>query len=80
MIIECSNCREDSQISNTECFNEVLIFNSLKYRGGHSSVNKNEDFILEFSVDEESGKRLFYGLKKMEDIFSQMRTLLKKLN
>ena len=27
-------------------------------------MNKNGDFILEFSVDEESGKRLFYGLKK----------------
>ncbi len=63
-IIECSNCREDSQISNTQCFKDVLIFNSLKFRGGHSSVNKNQDFILEFSVDQESGIREFYGLKE----------------
>ena len=39
-----------------------MIFNNKNWRAGHSALNKDGDFILEFSRDSEKGDRLFYGL------------------
>ena len=57
-----SNCKEDPKLSNENCFNDLLIFNNMNYRAGHSALSKAGVFILEFSRDAESGARIFYGL------------------
>lgn len=62
--VEATSCSKNDKISNKECFNDVLIFNDIKWRAGHSAQNKNGLFILEFSNDGETGDRLFYGLKR----------------
>ena len=56
-------CKEGQYLSNTDCFTDVLIFNNMKCRAGHSALNKDGLFILEFSNDGETGDRVFYGLK-----------------
>ena len=61
--IRSATCKDNKAINNKDCFNDVLIFDSMNWRAGHSAVNQNGDFILEFSRDQESGARLFYGLK-----------------
>ena len=62
-IINSLSCSKNDLFSNSNCFNDILAFNDAKYRAGHSSTNKDGVFIIEFSVDSESGNRLFYGLK-----------------
>ena len=66
-IINCANakCPNDTLITDTNCFNNLIIFNSSKYRAGHFVTTKNGDLIIEFSVDDSTHKnaRLFYGLK-----------------
>ena len=61
--IKCQNCPKDITIEDTECFNNVTIFNVQNkfYRAGHFALNKNGDMIIEYSYDK---YRLFYGLKK----------------
>ena len=62
-LINSKTCTEEKKLSNTDCFNSVLIFNNKDWRAGHSALNKDGVFILEFSPDSENGDRLFYGLK-----------------
>ena len=57
------SCNKNDAISNKACFNDVLIFNNMKCRAGHSALNKDGLFILEFSNDGETGTRVFYGLE-----------------
>ena len=58
-----SSCKDDPNISNKDCFNDVIKFDNMKCRAGHSALNKDGAFILQFSNDSETGTRVFYGLK-----------------
>ena len=68
--INCEDieCKKNISLLNTNCFNNILLFNEKKYRSGHFATNKKGDLILEFSEDNGSNSinnaRLFYGLKK----------------
>ena len=62
-IAKTETCRQNAALSNKDCFNDVLVFDNMQCRAGHSAVNKNGVFILEFSNDGETGTRVFYGLK-----------------
>ena len=55
-------CKNNSVITNTNCFNELKFFNGKNYRSGHFAMNKKGDLIIEFS-EENTRRRLFYGLK-----------------
>ena len=70
------------------CFNDVIIFSHERFRAGHATSFQNGDIIFEFSIDEILQKypkdligatRLFYGLKKMEDIISLESLFLNNL-
>ena len=62
-VISLKTCKDEKKISNIDCFTSVVIFNDKEWRAGHSSLDKDGLFILEFSPDSENGARLFYGLK-----------------
>ena len=50
------NCQDScfpSIISNTNCFNNILIFNDKNYKAENFSTNKNGDILIEFSEDNE---------------------------
>ena len=59
-IIHCNFCKENNAISNTDCFNNIIIFDDKKYRAGHHAINKDGDIIIEYSAQ---ASRLFFGLK-----------------
>ena len=61
-----TGCIENVAITDTSCFNDVLVFNSKYYRAGHFVTYKNGDMIVEFSNDggNSDGARIFYGLTK----------------
>ena len=63
----CEACPENTSIKDKTCFNDVLLFNSKKYRAGHFVTYKNKDMIVEFSDDgahpTDGFSRIFYGLK-----------------
>ena len=69
-IIYCSDsCPKGVSIDTKTCFNDVLKFDSSKYRAGHFVTYKSKDMIVEFSDDDMSDqsygyKRIFYGLKE----------------
>ena len=42
----CESCKSNNTIANTECFNNLLIFNDKKYRSGGFAKNKNGDFVI----------------------------------
>ena len=68
----CSeSCPSQVSIGTNTCFNDVLKFDSKKYRAGHFVTYKNGDMIVEFSDDDENDSqenygysRIFYGLKE----------------
>ena len=68
----CSDtCPSQVSIGTNTCFNDVLKFDSKKYRAGHFVTYKNGDMIVEFSDDDENDSqenygysRIFYGLKE----------------
>ncbi len=74
-----SSCSKNDKISNTNCFNDVIVFKDSKWRAGHSALNKDGVFIMEFSVDDESGDRLFYGLKPNGRYYFSNDTATKKV-
>ena len=59
-------CKADIiNLTDTSCFNNLLILDNKKWRAGHASTNKKGDIFVEFSIDETSNNdRLIYGLKK----------------
>jgi len=63
LILTLTACSKNDAISNKACFNDVLIFDNMQCRSGHSALNKDGLFILEFSNDGETGNRVFYGLE-----------------
>ena len=64
-LIFCRECKNIQDLTNTDCFNDVIKFDHDTWRAGHASTNKKGDMIIEFSLNPgDSKKRLFYGLKK----------------
>ena len=63
LIRTATSCNKNDAISNKACFNDILIFDNMRCRAGHSALNKDGLFILEFSNDGETGTRVFYGLE-----------------
>ena len=63
--IRTETCKDNRNLSNKDCFNDVITFKleGKKLRAGHSALNKDGIFIMEFSVDSNEGDRIFYGLK-----------------
>ena len=61
--IKCNSCNSNKQISNSDCFNDIIQFDQDKYRAGHACVTKEGDLLIEYSIDDDSSIRLFYGLK-----------------
>ncbi len=67
--LNCLHCTlSNNRITNTDCFNNLKIFqfDNKHYRAGHFAINEQGDLIIEYS-DKES--RLFYGLKKNGELF-----------
>ena len=64
--IYCDNCKISNSLINTECFNNILIFNKKTYRAGSFATNKNGDIIIEYST---AASRLFFGLKQNGDYY-----------
>ena len=62
---------------DTNCFNEILFFNTKNYRAGHFAINNKGDMVVEYS-DEHS--RLFYGLKNNGRNFFETENNLKEIN
>ena len=61
----CGNCNNIQNLLNTNCYNDLIIFNDSNWRAGHACTNNKNVTIVEFSLNEgESDKRLFYGLKE----------------
>ena len=58
-----NTCKSNAKVSNTDCFTDIIKFNQKKYRAGHAIVTKNGELLIEYSLDEDSSDRLFYGLK-----------------
>ena len=45
--IICKNCENDMTINiDTNCYNEVLLFNAKNYRAGHFAINNKGDMIV----------------------------------
>ena len=64
-LISCGNCKNIHNLLDISCYNDLIIFNDSNWRAGHACTNKDNVTIVEFSLnDEESDKRLFYGLKE----------------
>ena len=64
-LTSCGNCKNIHNLLDTTCYNDLIIFNDSNWRAGHACTNKDNVTIVEFSLnDEESDKRLFYGLKE----------------
>lgn len=61
--IQSATCKENQNLSNQDCFTDIITFDNERFRAGHSSLNKEGVFILEFSIDDELGNRVFYALK-----------------
>ena len=80
LVRSLTSCSKNDSISNKACFNDVLIFNNMQYRAGHSALNKDGLFILEFSTNSESGIRVFYGLEKNGRFFFSDNSPTKEIN
>ena len=80
LVRSLTSCSKNDSISNKACFNDVLIFNNMQYRAGHSALNKDGLFILEFSTNSESGIRVFYGLEKNGRYFFSENSPTKEIN
>ena len=62
-VTNSQTCQSNLQINDTNCFNDLIIFNleDKYYRAGHFAMNTKGDMIIEYSYLQ---YRLFYGLKK----------------
>ena len=62
--ISCGTCKNIKDLTNKNCYNDLILFNDLDWRAGHACTNKQNVTIIEFSRNHGSEKsRLFYSLK-----------------
>ena len=57
------SCKSITSYTNTQCFNEKIIFYDT-FRGGHFETLDDGTLIIEYSSNNDNSKRMFYGLKK----------------
>ena len=62
ILTDTNTCNTDKQTSNKACFTDIIKFDQDVYRAGHAVVTSNNELFIEYSLDAESSKRLFYGL------------------
>ena len=73
-----NNCKNDMTINiDTNCYNEVLLFNGKNYRAGHFAINNKGDMIVEYSDDH---SRLFYGYKNNGRYFFNTENHIKEVH
>ena len=70
------SCKSITSYTNTQCFNEKIIFYDT-FRGGNFETLDDGTLIIEYSSNNENLKRMFYGLKKMVAIIFPMKHQLK---
>ena len=74
-------CKNIIDLSNKNCFNDVITFNHSKWRAGHACTNKHGSVLVEFSLNpENSCKRLFYGLNKKGRYYFPGEPVFKEIN
>ena len=75
------SCKGIIDLSDTDCFNDVITFNHDKWRAGHACTNKYGNTIVEFSLNpSNSSKRLFYGLNKKGRYYFPGEPFFKEIN
>ena len=70
-------CKENKNLSNKDCFNNILFIKEDNYRSGHFAKNKNGDIVAEYSTE---NKRFFYGLKKNGSFYYDNELHIKEIN
>ena len=72
----CNNINKN--LENSECFNNILVFNSSFNRAGHFAKNKNGDVITEFSAGKRGyyHQRFFYYLYKSGKYFYKEKNIV----
>ena len=74
-------CKGIIDLSDTDCFNDVITFNHDKWRAGHACTNNYGNLLVEFSLNpENSCKRLFYGLNKNGRYYFPGEPVFKEIN
>ena len=64
VFISCGTCKNIIDLTDKNCYNDLILFNDLDWRAGHACTNNQNVTIIEFSRNHGSEKsRLFYGLK-----------------
>ena len=77
----CAGCHNIIDLSNKNCYNDVITFNHDNWRSGHACTTNNGELIVEFSLnDGESSKRLFYGLNKNGRYYFPGEPVYKQIN
>ena len=73
------SCKSITSYTNTQCFNEKIIFYDTM-RGGHFETLDDGTLIIEYSSNNENSKRMFYGLKKNGRFYFPDETPVKYFN
>ena len=79
-LVSCNDCFNVTNLKDETCFNNVITFNHDKWRAGHACIDRNENLIVEFSLDKNNTKRLFYGLNKNGRYYFQNEPLYKEID
>ena len=79
-LINCGNCKDKENLTDTKCFNDLITFTHDSWRSGHASNNKHGNLIVEFSVNYNNSIRLFYGLKKNGRYYFPGEPVYKEIN
>ena len=55
-IIFCGNCQNVENLLDSNCFNDLIIFNDSNWRAGHASTNNKNITIVAFKIGSEPEK------------------------
>ena len=61
---DSGECKIDNSIIKVQWINDIILFNSEKFKFGSLAINSKGDLVFECSVKEATGIRLFYWLNK----------------
>ena len=75
-----SKCSSNDDFNSKTCFNNIIKFDSKKYRAGQICTNKNNDLIIEYSDASPGNSRLFYSLKENGHGFFPNEETTKEIN
>ena len=74
-----SKCSQNDDLNSQTCFNNIIKFDSKKYRAGQICTNKKDDLIIEYSDTIPGHSRLFYSLKENGRGFFQNEETTKEI-